>query len=247
MKCLMFSFLLILFSVNIAKANQYTELAEFAKQVPHSEIDREVFDYIANETNESLEGIKSHYTLALFENTIAHRSWYILDGYYELKSGKILFLDFNYNPKTKTWWPIENYRFYLPGVSQRYLLEAEKICNPYQRHFIGIVSTSLNSVNLSQIQKFFDEKHQRQPMFFLNDTELTIIDPTKSAQMAKKVIFTLHENDLISKLLAIGARATVISSGRAESTPELKKTYVASTPSCESNNPVFSHSPPQGL
>lgn len=229
-----------LFRTSVSHADQYADLATYAKQVPHSEIDREVLQYIANETNESIEGIRSHYALALFENLKSGRSWYVLDGYYVLKSGKILFLDFQYNPKNKTWWAIENYRPFLPGLSERFMLEADEVCNPYKRHFIGIVSLrmevggAVNAVGIDRLQTFFAENYGRQPIFLLNDGDLLVIDPTKAARMSRDVLFTLNERDLIASLgKATAFNAKVIPSGREGSTVEIKKTYVGSTSTCD--------------
>ncbi|WP_413291266.1 hypothetical protein [Bdellovibrio sp. HCB337] len=214
-------------------ANQYDDLQTYAKEVPHAEIDQAVVEFIQNETNEDIAGMTSHYTLALFESTASGRSWYILDGYYQLKSGKILFLDFQYDPKTKTSWPIENYQYYLPARAQRFLLEADEICNPYKRHFIGIVRTQVEPAQFSQLQNFFEKNYQRQPLFVIDEDQVFIIDPTKSLRGADQVIFTLREENFASSLeAATGLTASMLTSGRQPSTPEVKKTYVGSTPSC---------------
>mgnify|MGYP000753318322 CR=1 FL=1 len=48
--------------------------------------------------------------------------------------------------------------------------------------------------------EFFSDIYTRQPIFLINNSDLTIIDPTKSARMSKDVIFTLHENKLVAEL-----------------------------------------------
>lgn len=233
MKSIILLFILVGSFGAIAYADQYDELREYAKLVPISEINQEVSDYLSNETNEILSGLQAHYTLALFENIRTGRAWYILDGYYELKSGRILFLDFQYNPKSKNWWPIENYKHYVPAVTERYMLEADRICDPYKRHFIGIVGASLGSSSVDRVKQFFRDNYKSQPILVDNDGELTIIDPTKSARMTNQVLFTLNEQHLISGLSqSLGIDASILSSGRRPSSPELKQTYVGSTPSC---------------
>lgn len=224
----------VLFLSSASFADQYEDLKVYASQVPHAELNQAILGYIANEINEPTDGMKSHYTLGLFEDTQSGQSWYILDGYYELKSGKILFLDFRYDPISKSSWPIKNYGYYMPGMNGRFMLEANEICNPYKRHFIGLVATQLGSVSFDHVQKFFDEKYGRQPIFTINDGDVLIMDPTKSSRMSKSVIFTLHENDLITKLSqATGLSANVLSSGREASTAKLKKTYVGSSGNCK--------------
>jgi len=227
-------FIALLFFSSVSFADQYDDLKVYASQVPHALLDQAIVEYIANETNEPTDGMKSHYTLALFEDTQSGQSWYILDGYYELKSGRILFLDFQYDPSSKSSWPIKNYGYYVPGKNGRFMLEADEICNPYKRHFIGLVATQMGSVSFDSIQKFFDETYGRQPIFMINDGDLLIMDPTKSSRMSKNVIFTLHEDDLITKLSqATGLSANLLSSGREASTAKIKKTYVGSSGNCK--------------
>lgn len=227
------SMVVLLSIASLCFAGPYEDLKIHAQEVPRAEIDAVIPQLIANETNESTVGMKSHYTLALFENVASGTTWYILDGYYQLKSGKILFLDFNYDPQDKYWKPIENYKYYMPSRGLRFMLEADELCNPYKRHFIGVVSTYAEPAQLNQLQSFFEQTYQRQPIFMVDNGNVLIIDPTKSARKSSDVMFALQENDLNKKIAAsTGLTSSIVPSGREPSTPELKKTYVGSSGEC---------------
>ena len=76
-------------------------------------------------------------TLALYEdNATSEISGIIVEGYYLLNFGTVLFLDFVYNPSNKTWWPINNYKYNFSKKDQRYMFQTYEICNPYKRNFI---------------------------------------------------------------------------------------------------------------
>ncbi|MBT4761789.1 MAG: hypothetical protein HOO06_08850 [Bdellovibrionaceae bacterium] len=233
-KPLFFSILTLLICVT-SLANSYSDLVKHAREVPVTRVDSEAIEYIKNETNESIDGLTSHYTLALFENKNSGTSWYILDGYYKLKSGKILFLDYIYRPSDKAWWPIENYKYYIPKSTERLMLEAEELCNPYKRHFIGIISSYFSNIStLSKLAQFFENKNASQPIFIFNDGNTLIVDPTKSSRRVKQVTFTLAEHNLIASLKKeLGINSDVLLSGRSPSDENVKKTYVGAANSCQ--------------
>ena len=229
------TFIVLSFLLNLPSwADNYVDLKKYAREVPVRKVSAEATEYIENETNESVTGIISHYTLALFEDVKSGRTWYILDGYYQLKSGRVLFLDFVYRPREKTWWPIENYKYYLSRSMERFMLESKNICNPHERHLIGVISSYLSNVDLlGPLTKFFKNLYSSQPIFIYDNGNTLIIDPTKSSSMGGQVMFTLAERSVISALKQkLNIDGKVLLSGRSSSNGSVKKTYVGVTSSC---------------
>lgn len=230
----MFALLSLISAFSLARAS---DLERYAAEVPIQAVSFEVQDYIKNETNESIEGMKSHYTLAHFENQKTGKSWYILDGYFEMPSGKILFLDFSYRPDTKVFWPIENYRMIVPAASERFLLKAEKICNPYERNFIGVIRIiNTQDLSIDRLQFYLKSKHQKEFSILATPSETFIIDNTRDTFWGDnpQPYFTLAEESFIKGMNEdLGLNAEVMQSGRMRSDDEMKMTYVGVTDSCK--------------
>jgi len=217
------------------QASHLPDLQQIASEVPISKIDEGVKLYIQNETNESVDGLISHYALVQFEDLSSHETWYILDGYYELKSGNILFLDFKYWPDDKYWKPIENYRNYMPGHLVRYLLKANEICNPYDRSHIGIIRGALTKAGqFEKVVNYFKKLGEHLPTFITDMSKIEIIDPPKAKRPSpNKLLFTLREHELISELgREAEIKLEIIPSSRSQSNDEVRQTYIGITESC---------------
>lgn len=204
------------------------QLEKLAKAVPIEAVDRDVLNLIHKELDQKYELVKSHYTLALFEDLASKEKWYILDGYFEIQDDKILFLDFSYDPYSKTWWPINNYKNLIPQKSNRYMLMSREICNLNRRHYIGVLEGTLKNFQaLEKIMAYFENGFQATPLFILDQNQLLIA--SNSA-----VNFNLKEAQVINHLkLAANTEFKLVSLERATSDDDIKKTYAAVTRSCE--------------
>ena len=210
-----------------------SQLDDYAKNVPTTLIDEEVLQYIQREIDKSITKVKSHYTLALYERKETGASWYILDGYYELESGEILFLDFDYDPIRKRWWPISNYRSFTPKQINRYMLQAEEICNPYKRHFIGVVTLPVPS-SFDEFSKYLKSRFPYEPFYWIYSGYMYILDHVVTNGLPQSnPLFTLNEKQLIDDLFKMGIYASLMESGRIPSSDELKQTYVPVTKLCK--------------
>jgi hypothetical protein len=218
-----------------AYADTVADLEQYAHEVPIAEIDDEAKYYIHNETNESIDGMKSHYTLALYERASDGKQWYILDGYYELKSGVILFLDYIYRPQRQSWSAIQNYR-YTPLASERFMLRAEEICNPFRRNFTGLLKASaIAEEALPSIRDYFRRHFGKNPLIVTNGAELYISDLTRGTFFASDPVplFTLNELGISDSLKReTGIQTEIVSSGRFPSDNSLRQTYVPVTETC---------------
>ena len=228
MKSIVITFFLV-FATSFTQAADVILLKKYAAEVPTQEVAKEVAGYIAAELDYT-DSFQSDFTLAEF--TRAGQSWYILDGYFTLKDGTILFLDFLYYPDKKLWRPIPNYAF-VPKTEERLMLKSEKLCNPYARHFIGVVAFAFKEEgHLDELVAFFRKELGGRPALYSDGGGNLVYD--LKTEMGQKPLFTLHEEGLIQNMsqLPYISRATLIPSGRNPSDIEITQTYAGVTPAC---------------
>ena len=232
MKVLIATFITVLISTQCL-AYGIDDLNEFSKQVPVQAIDKEVLGYIKKEISSEITNFTSHYTLALYEEQAKEKSWFILDGYYILPSGEILFLDFYYNPISKKWWPIENYRSFTTGLLDRFMLQAEEVCNPFKRHYIGVVRTG-GSFSIDKLQSYLKSRFPYSPSLWFYRNNLYILDHVSIGLPDSDPLFTLAEDDLVKDLLELNLveTASLLPSGRRRSNDVVKQTYIPVGDSC---------------
>jgi hypothetical protein len=215
--------LFLLFSIN-CYGESLDLLKKYSSEVQVDKINAEVSKYISNELGKPL-GFKSDYTLAEYKESSTSKIWYILDGYFTLEDGTILFLDFNYEPSTKEAVAINNYVF-IAEENKRLLLKAEEICNPYKRNFIGSLYVILkNKGHIDDLLDFLIQKFKVPPILSAyNGTQLVIQDLTVNSF---KPLFVLYENQLAQDLskLDFVKTAMIIPSGRNPSNDEISQTY----------------------
>lgn len=214
-------------------------LKDYAAEVPTQLIDQEISEYLATEINYQ-EGFQSDYTLAEYTELKSGQVWYILDGYFTLKDGTILFLDFTYYPDRKLWRAINNYTF-VPKENERFLLKADETCNPYKRHFIGVIAFSFKDWgHLDDIVDFFEKELGGSPMIYTDGGTSMVQD--RRAEFGAKPLFTLKEEGLISKMMQLPYmnKATIIPSGRNPSDGKISQVYEGVTSACKAKlNPTI--------
>ena len=227
--------LVILISIFITSASYgvpMSPLQKYASEVPVQKINQDISSYLENEIAYS-DSFKSDYTLAEYKDLNSGKTWYVLDGYYTLNDKTVLFLDFNYNPEAKTWSPINNYAF-VPEENKRFLLKADEVCNPYKRHFIGVVMFAFKEAgHLDEVFSFFNKELHGSPMLYTDGSNHMFQDLT--AALGSKPLFTLNEEDLVKKManLVFIKGAMIIPSGRGLSDDKISQTYESVAEACK--------------
>ena len=212
-------------------ADQYEDLVKAADSVRVAVFDERAQYLIAREIPPGVDLVRSHYTLALFERDDG-RSWYILDGYYQMSSGDILFMDVVYDPSDGWYRHIENYQPFVPYPRSRYLLKATEVCNPYDRHFIGIMEADFYRHSLDRFRDLFREQFGRYPEFVFTGATLYLHDA--EGTFGDSPAFTLSEEEFagFSRQHPELPEFRIIGSGRAKSDEVLRQTYVPVGDSC---------------
>lgn len=226
-----FIFFCLFFSTTYGNGAGMTDLTKFIAQVPTAEIDLEVARLLANEISYT-DSFISNYVLVEYREASSGNIWYVLDGYFTLRDKTILFLDFDYDPFKKTWKAINNYAF-VPEENKRFLLKADELCNPFKRHFIGVVVVGFKEPgHLDDIISFLGKTLNASPMLYTDGTNHMIQDLTMA--MGSKPLFTLHEETLMNKLnsLSYVKDSMIIPSGRRPSDESISQTYEAVTSGC---------------
>ncbi len=230
----------IILSLALSQADKLSDLERYAKEVPVDKVSADAIRYIQNETNESVKGLASHYTLALFEDKETNETWYLVDGYYELKSGAILMLDFVYEPLTKTFFPIKNYKKNVPVATERFMMKSKAICSPEKRNQLGILQIAkTDELSVDRLRFYLKAKLNKN--FTLVDTPISVfvVDSTRNTKWSPfdetmyEPAFTLSEDALVKSLkedINLDAQILDMSGGRHD--PTLEVTYAAVTDSC---------------
>ncbi|MNK08058.1 hypothetical protein D3C87_259820 [compost metagenome] len=224
-------FVLSFFIVSISHGVAVNLLEKSVSEVPVTKINQEVAGYLENEIGYK-DAFKSDYVLAEFKESSSGKVWYVLDGYFTLKDQTILFMDFDYNPEQKTWKAINNYAF-VPEENRRFLLKAHQVCNPYERHFLGVLMFAFKEPgHLDEMVSFLNKELSGAPMLYTDGSNHMIQDLT--ATMGAP-LFTLREEDLVKKISALEfvKRAMIIPSGRNPSDDIISQRYEGVNTSCK--------------
>lgn len=219
-----------LFSVSLFAGQDL--LPVYASQVPKAKLDATVAEFLKNELHYAGDFV-SDYTLAEYKETVSGDVWYILDGYFTLPTGEILFLDFNYVPARQWYQPIRNYVF-VPEENIRFLLKAEEVCNPYKRHYIGVFFVQMQDFgHLDELAGFIRKEFRIEPVYLIYGVGIVVQDTTRNYGATPE--FTLKEEAIIASLQkqSYVVEAKLIPSGRSPSNSELQQRYVGVTPACQ--------------
>lgn len=209
-----------------------SNLSTIASQVPVAMLDQEVAQYMKNEISYT-EAFKSNYVLVEFKDTESGKVWYVVDGYFTLKDKTVLFVDFNYYPKDQTYQVINNYAF-VPEENKRFLLQAEEICNPFKRNFIGVVLLGFEkNGHLDELMSALEVKFGVSPMLYTDGRNHMIQDFTLA--MGMQPLFTLNEQTILGflKELSYVKQAMLIPSGRNPSSDKITQTYHSLSSDCK--------------
>jgi len=228
----LFIILATVFFANIGSGGEMSLVKQYATEVPVDKLNQEVAAYLKNEIS-YIDSFKSDYVLVEYKDTKSGKTWYIVDGYFTLQDNSILFLDFDYDPSTKMSKAINNYVF-VPEENKRYLLKADEACNPFKRHFIGVIVVGFKEAgHLDELISFLGRTLNGSAMLYTDGANHMIQDLTSS--LGTKPLFTLHEKELVQKLnsLSYVKGAMIIPSGRNPSDEVISQAYEPITPGCK--------------
>ena len=207
-------------------------IKQYAADIPVDRLNQEVASCLKNEIS-YLDSFKSDYVLVEYNDAKSGKTWYVVDGYFTLQDNSVLFLDFDYEPTTKVSKAINNYVF-VPEENKRYLLKADEVCNPFKRHFIGVVGVGFREAgHLDELVSFLGRTLNGSAMLYTDGANHMIQDLTSF--LGAKPLFTLHEEDLVKKLnnLPYVKSAMIIPSGRNPSDEAISQTYEPVTLGCK--------------
>lgn len=197
-------------------------------------MDLEVAEYLKNEIS-YFDSFKSDYVLVEYREVKSGKTWYIVDGYFTLKNKTVLFLDFNYDPASKKWQAIGNYVF-VPEENKRFLLKADEVCNPFKRHYIGVIYVAFKARgHLDDLMHFLSQTLNGAPMLYTDGSNHLIQDLTRS--LSPKPLFSLKEPELIRQLINLPfvEFAMTIPSGRNASDKEITQVYTPIQQGCQAS------------